>query len=146
MNEILLFILVIAGVITLSATVWFAVKSRHAKRAEFSSLSPRDQQQINKQLLENGVSDVLTLLQKASEQLRTRQQRIESELARIEQLRGERDAVALQTAALDRAMKAFAITPAMSAGVSHQLEPFILETHGNGGAKPSLDAGLPVNS
>ena len=48
-----------------------------------------------------------SLLQKAYEQLSTRKQSIENELARIEELRGEHEAVAAQVAALDQAMKAF---------------------------------------
>ena len=56
---------------------------------------------------ENDVQDSLSLLQKAYEQLSTRKQSIESELARIEGLRGEHEAVTAQVAALDQAMKAF---------------------------------------
>jgi hypothetical protein len=41
------------------------------------------------------------------EQISTRKQSIESELARIEGLRGEHEAVTAQVAALDQAMKAF---------------------------------------
>jgi hypothetical protein len=56
---------------------------------------------------ENDDHDSLSLLQKAYEQLSTRKQSIESELARIEGLRGEHEAVTAQVAALDQAMKAF---------------------------------------
>ena len=56
---------------------------------------------------ENNVHDSLSLLQKAYEQLSTRKQSIESELARIEGLQGEHKAVTAQVAALDLAMKAF---------------------------------------
>lgn len=59
---------------------------------------------------ETGTPDVVMLLRKAHEQLATRQHNIESELARIELLRGEREAVAVQAAALDQAMRAFAAT------------------------------------
>src|SRR5215472_14160783 len=52
-------------------------------------------------------NEALSLLQKAYEQLSTRKQSIESELARIEELRGEHEAVTAQVAALDQAMKAF---------------------------------------
>jgi hypothetical protein len=56
---------------------------------------------------ENEVHEALTLLQKAYEQLSTRKQSIENEIARIEGLRGEHEAVTAQVAALDQAMKAF---------------------------------------
>ena len=51
--------------------------------------------------------EALSLLQKAYEQLSSRKQSIESELARIEELRGECEALTAQVAALDQAMKAF---------------------------------------
>jgi hypothetical protein len=60
---------------------------------------------------ENDVHESLSLLQKAYEQLSTRKQSIESELARIEGLRGEHEAVTAQVAALDLAMKAFQLQP-----------------------------------
>jgi hypothetical protein len=56
---------------------------------------------------ESDVNDSLSLLQKAYEQLSARKQTIEIELARIEGLRGEHEAVTAQVAALDQAMKAF---------------------------------------
>jgi hypothetical protein len=56
---------------------------------------------------ENAPQDSLSLLQKAYEQLSARKQSIEGELARIEGLRGEHEAVTAQVAALDQAMKAF---------------------------------------
>jgi hypothetical protein len=59
----------------------------------------------------NDVHESLSLLQKAYEQLSTRKQSIESELARIEGLRGEHEAVTAQVAALDLAMKAFQLQP-----------------------------------
>jgi len=80
---------------------------------------------------ENGGSDVPNLLRKAYEQIHTRQQRIDNELARIEQLRGEREVVAQQAAALDQAMRAFAAT----AAVSHQIDPQLFETNGARGFK-----------
>ena len=49
----------------------------------------------------------LSLLQKAHQQLSTRKQTIESELARIEGLRSEYEAVTAQVAALDEAIKTF---------------------------------------
>ena len=52
-------------------------------------------------------NEAFGLLQKAYEQLSTRKQSIENELARIEELRGEHEAVTTQVAALDQAMKAF---------------------------------------
>ena len=52
-------------------------------------------------------NEALSLLQKAYEQLSTRKQTIESELARIEGLGAEHEAVSAQVAALDQAMKAF---------------------------------------
>ena len=60
---------------------------------------------------ENAPQDSLSLLQKAYEQLRTRKQSIETELARVEGLRGEHEAVTAQVAALDQAMKAFQHQP-----------------------------------
>ncbi len=60
---------------------------------------------------ENDVHEALSLLQKAYEQLSTRKKTIESELARIEGLRGEHEAVTAQVAALDQAMKAFQHQP-----------------------------------
>jgi hypothetical protein len=54
-----------------------------------------------------GENEALTLLKKAYEQLSARKQTIETELARIEGLRGEHEAVTAQVAALDQAMKAF---------------------------------------
>ena len=59
------------------------------------------------QIRDNDGSEAFDLLQKAYEQLRTRKQMIESELARIEGLRGEHEAVTAQVAALDQAIKAF---------------------------------------
>jgi hypothetical protein len=56
---------------------------------------------------ESDVQDSLSLLQKAYEQLSTRKQSIEAELARIEGLRGEHESVTAQVAALEQAMKAF---------------------------------------
>ena len=56
---------------------------------------------------DNEVHETLTLLQMAYEQLTTRKQSIENEIARIEGLRGEHEAVTAQVAALDQAMKAF---------------------------------------
>ena len=52
-------------------------------------------------------NEALTLLKKAYEQLSARKQTIETELTRIEGLRGEHEAVTAQVAALDQAMKAF---------------------------------------
>ena len=52
-------------------------------------------------------NQALGLLQKAYEQLSTRKQSIENELARIEELRGEHETLTAQVAALDQAMKAF---------------------------------------
>ena len=60
---------------------------------------------------ESDVLDSLSLLQKAYEQLSTRKQSIENELARVEGLRGEHEAVTAQVAALDQAMKAFQPQP-----------------------------------
>ena len=54
-----------------------------------------------------GEKEALILLQKAYEQLSARKQTIETELARIEGLRGEHEAVTAQVAALDQALKAF---------------------------------------
>lgn len=56
---------------------------------------------------ENDAHEALTLLQRAYEQLSARKQLIEGELARIEGLRGEHEAITAQVAALDQAMKAF---------------------------------------
>lgn len=56
---------------------------------------------------EEEVPEALTLLQKAYEQLSTRKQMIEGDLARIEGLRGEHETLTAQVAALDQAMKAF---------------------------------------
>ena len=52
-------------------------------------------------------NEALDLLQKAYERLSTRKQTIESELARIEGLRGEHEAGTAQVSALDQAIKAF---------------------------------------
>jgi len=52
-------------------------------------------------------NEALSLLQKAYEQLSTRKQSIENELARVEELRAEHETVTAQVAALDQAMKAF---------------------------------------
>ena len=60
---------------------------------------------------ENDVHEALSLLQKACGQLSARKQSIESELARIEGLRGEHEALTAQVAALDQAMKAFQDQP-----------------------------------
>jgi BED zinc finger len=59
------------------------------------------------QIRDNNGSEALSLLQKAYDQLSSRKQTIESEIARIEGLRGEHEAVTAQVAALDQAMKAF---------------------------------------
>jgi len=55
--------------------------------------------------------EALTLLQKAYEQLSARKQQIESEMARIESMRDEHEAVTAQVTALDQAMKAFQKQP-----------------------------------
>ena len=60
---------------------------------------------------ENHGHEAFGLLQKAHEQLSTRKQAIESELARIEELRGEHEAVAAQLAVLDQAIKVFQNQP-----------------------------------
>ncbi|HEY3837849.1 MAG TPA: hypothetical protein VGL72_14810 [Bryobacteraceae bacterium] len=165
MNETVLSILMIAGLLVIAATVWLAVRSRNSKRTQPAPEAQPDPQAVSQQLVpagsgpsvpalpvrtaqpvtslvvpatdaaipmrvlqsgENSIPDVPALLLKAYEQLSTRQHRIESELARIEQLRGEREAVAVQAAALDQAMKAFAVSPALS----HQIDPYRLETNG----------------
>jgi hypothetical protein len=56
---------------------------------------------------ENESREALSLLQKAHQQLSARKQTIESELARIEGLRSEHEAVTAQVAALDEAIKVF---------------------------------------
>jgi hypothetical protein len=59
------------------------------------------------QIRDNDGNEALSLLQTVYERLSTRKQTIESELARIEGLRAEHEAVTAQVAALDQAMKAF---------------------------------------
>ena len=56
---------------------------------------------------QSDVLDAMLLLQRAHEQLSTRKQTIESELARIEKLRNEHELVTKQVAALDQALRAF---------------------------------------
>jgi hypothetical protein len=56
---------------------------------------------------DNDAHEALTLLQTAFEQLSTRKQSIEAELAGIEGLRSEHEAVTAQVAALEQAMKSF---------------------------------------
>ena len=56
---------------------------------------------------ENESREALDLLQKAHQQLSTRKQTIQSELARIEGLRAEHEAITKQVAALDEAIKGF---------------------------------------
>jgi hypothetical protein len=51
--------------------------------------------------------DTRRLVQKAYDQLSARKQGIEAELARIEALRAEHEAVTARVAALDEALKAF---------------------------------------
>jgi hypothetical protein len=65
----------------------------------------------SRQTGENDGHETLNLLQKAYEQLSARKQAIESEIARIEGLRGEHESVTAQVAALDQAMKAFHTPP-----------------------------------
>ena len=60
---------------------------------------------------EKDANDSLSLLQKALEQLSTRKQWIESELARIEGLRAEHEALVSQVDALEQALKAFQHNP-----------------------------------
>ncbi len=60
---------------------------------------------------ESDLHDSLSLLQKAYEQLSMRKQSIETELARIEGLRGDHEAVTAQAAAIEQAMKAFQRPP-----------------------------------
>jgi hypothetical protein len=55
--------------------------------------------------------EALSLLQKAHQQLSTRKQMIESELARIEGLRTEHEAITEQVTALDEVIKAFKHQP-----------------------------------
>src|ERR1051326_8182811 len=68
---------------------------------------PRTSPDGRKQTTQTDVNDALAMLQKAHAQLSTRKQMIESELARIEELRGEHESVAKQVAALDETLKAF---------------------------------------
>jgi hypothetical protein len=56
---------------------------------------------------ESDSREALSLLQKAHQQLSTRKQTIEGELARIETLRSEHEAITAQVVALDEAIKAF---------------------------------------
>jgi hypothetical protein len=56
---------------------------------------------------ENESREALSLLQKAHQQLSTRKQTIEGELARIEGLRTEHEAITPQVTALDEAINAF---------------------------------------
>ena len=72
-----------------------------------SRQQPRILPNGGKQTTQSDVNDALAMLQKAHKQLSTRKQMIESELARIEELRGEHESVAKQVAALDDALKAF---------------------------------------
>jgi hypothetical protein len=157
MNEAILLILLVVGVIVLAATVWLAARSTaRAKRAETPTQALPGREQSHPQAVdgssapppeapaaqppaqpttsvfrsesgENGVPDVPALLRSAYEQLSTRQHRIESELGRIEQLRVEREAVAVQVAALDQAMKAFSVAPALS----YRNAPDVVEINGN---------------
>ena len=60
---------------------------------------------------ENESREALSLLEKAHQQLSARKQTIESELARIEGLRTEHEAITAQVAALDEALKAFKHQP-----------------------------------
>jgi hypothetical protein len=78
--------------------------------AEAASPIKTQPQLSTKPVLPTGARDVpeaLSLLQKAHKQLSTRKQSIESELARIEGLRSEHEALTAEVAALDQAMKAF---------------------------------------
>ena len=59
------------------------------------------------QTTQSDVNHALIMLQKAHEQLSARKQMIESELVRIEELRGEHETIAKQVAAIDEALKAF---------------------------------------
>jgi len=72
-----------------------------------SRQQPRILPNGGKQGTQSDVNDALAMLQKAHKQLSTRKQMIESELARIEGLRGEHESVAKQVVALDDALKAF---------------------------------------
>ena len=72
-----------------------------------SRQQPRILPNGGKQTTQSDVNDALAMLQKAHKQLSTRKQMIESELARIEELRGEHESVAKQVAALDETLKAF---------------------------------------
>jgi hypothetical protein len=59
------------------------------------------------QVGENSGDEALTLLQRAYEQLTARKQTIESELAQMEAMRNEQEAITAQIAALDQAIEAF---------------------------------------
>ena len=59
------------------------------------------------QLGEANGNEALSLLQKAHDQLTGRKQTIETEMARIEALRNQHEAVTTQLAAIDQAMSAF---------------------------------------
>jgi hypothetical protein len=68
---------------------------------------PRTLPTRGKQTTQSDVNNPLVMLQKAHEQLSARKQMIESELVRIEELRGEHETIAKQVAAIDEALKAF---------------------------------------
>ena len=135
MNETVLFILLAAGMIAVAVTIWFAVHSRTLAKTGDAGAPGRPQERqapmVQPEQLQpmsaataafpvpgpasyadNDSQSVQVLLQRAHEQLKTRQQRIENELARIDSLRDEREVVAEKLAALDVAMKALSITPA----------------------------------
>jgi seryl-tRNA synthetase len=71
---------------------------------------------------ESDVHDSLRLLQKAHEQLSTRKQSIETELARIEELRSEHEAVTAQVAAIEQAMKTFQQHDAVALSDLHDVD------------------------
>ena len=74
---------------------------------EPSGQQPRTLQSRGNETIQSDGNDPLIMLQTAHEQLSTRKQMIESELARIEKLRSEHESVTKQVAALDEALKTF---------------------------------------
>ena len=156
MNETVLIILLSAGVLAVIVTIWYAVRYPAPKKTgegdapgqpQEGDPVPGQPEQPRKTApapmtmaltrrgsprvphSDNGSQNVAALLQTAYDQLKIRQDGIESELARIEMLRGEQEKVAAQVSALDAVMRVFSL--AQSADC-HQLDPQSLASNGNG--------------
>jgi hypothetical protein len=181
MNEMVLSILLSAGIVGVAVSIWLAVRYPTSTKVKEGAASgqPGEPDPITGQpkepdpqtgqsekprrrllaaapttkelarvpvpaaLNESETPGVAILLDKAYEQLRSRQQRIESEIARIEMLRGEQDAIAAQVKALDAAIRVFSLSQASDSRMIEQAR-FVARANGKSLATSAAAVGQEV--